>query len=62
MEGVDVDVELVVVGSAILEGICDAIQIKELRVADRGVREGILSELLVGINKDSTKGYHKLDV
>lgn len=54
--------ELVVVGSAILEGICDAIQIKELRVADRGVREGILSELLGEINKDSNKGYQKIDV
>lgn len=54
--------ELVVVGSAILEGICDAIQIKELRVADRGVREGILSELLIDINKDSRKGYHHIDV
>ena len=43
--------EFVVVGSAILEGICDAIQIQQLRVADRGVREGILSELLVNIDK-----------
>ena len=38
--------DLVVVGSAILEGIFDALPISELRVADRGVREGILSELL----------------
>jgi exopolyphosphatase/guanosine-5'-triphosphate,3'-diphosphate pyrophosphatase len=41
--------DLIVVGSAILEGICDALPIKELRVADRGVREGILSELLLKI-------------
>lgn len=43
--------DLVIVGSAILEGICDAIHIEELRVADRGVREGILSELLVDMHK-----------
>ncbi|RZI45817.1 Ppx/GppA phosphatase family protein [Candidatus Finniella inopinata] len=42
--------DLVVVGSAILEGICDALPIPELRVADRGVREGILSELLVNLS------------
>ena len=43
--------DLVVVGSAILEGICDALPIPELRVADRGVREGILSELLVNLQR-----------
>ncbi len=43
--------DLVVVGSAILEGICDAIPTKYLRVADRGVREGILSELLMAISR-----------
>ncbi len=41
--------DLVVIGSAILEGICDAIPLQQLRVADRGVREGILSELLMTI-------------
>lgn len=41
--------DLIIVGSAILEGICDALPIRELRVADRGVREGILSELLLKI-------------
>lgn len=43
--------DLVIVGSAILQGICDAIPTEVLRVADRGVREGILSELLVSINR-----------
>lgn len=43
--------DLVVVGSAILEGICDAIPTSYLRVADRGVREGILSELLISISR-----------
>ncbi len=42
--------DLVVVGTAILEGICTALPIPELRVADRGVREGILSELLVNLH------------
>lgn len=41
--------DLVIVGSAILQGICDAIPVTDLRVADRGVREGILSELLMAI-------------
>lgn len=43
--------DLVIVGSAILQGICDAIPTEFLRVADRGVREGILSELLVQISR-----------
>jgi exopolyphosphatase/guanosine-5'-triphosphate,3'-diphosphate pyrophosphatase len=43
--------DLVIVGSAILQGICDAIPTTQLRVADRGVREGILSELLIGIGR-----------
>ena len=43
--------DLVVVGSAILEGICDAIPTKYLRVADRGVLEVILSELLMAISR-----------
>lgn len=49
--------DLVVVGSAILEGICDAVNTQELRVADRGVREGILSELLVNIQKKKPSFY-----
>jgi exopolyphosphatase/guanosine-5'-triphosphate,3'-diphosphate pyrophosphatase len=43
--------DLVVVGSAILEGICDSIPTPHLRVADRGVREGILSELLMTLSR-----------
>lgn len=38
--------DLVVMGTAILEGICDTWPVPRLRVADRGVREGILMELL----------------
>ena len=38
--------DLVVMGTAILEGICDAWALPFLRVADRGVREGILMDLL----------------
>ncbi len=43
--------DLVIIGSAILQGICDAIPTRALRVADRGVRQGILAELLFNINK-----------
>ncbi len=45
--------DLVVVGAAILEGICDAIHTDEMCVADRGVREGILSELLMKVYKNN---------
>jgi exopolyphosphatase/guanosine-5'-triphosphate,3'-diphosphate pyrophosphatase len=38
--------DLVVMGTAILEGICDVWTLPRLRVADRGVREGILMDLL----------------
>lgn len=38
--------DLVVMGTAILEGICDVWNLPRLRVADRGVREGILMDLL----------------
>ncbi|MEI8296098.1 MAG: Ppx/GppA family phosphatase, partial [Alphaproteobacteria bacterium] len=38
--------DLVVVGSAILQGICRSCPVSSLRVADRGVREGILLELM----------------
>lgn len=38
--------DLVVMGTAILEGICDMWPTPRLRVADRGVREGILMELV----------------
>lgn len=38
--------DLVLMGTAILEGICDIWALPHLRVADRGVREGILMDLL----------------
>ena len=38
--------DLVTMGTAILEGICDCCPIEKLRVADRGVREGILIDLV----------------
>lgn len=38
--------DLVLMGTAILEGICDVWNLPHLRVADRGVREGILMDLL----------------
>ena len=37
--------DLIVGGMAILEGICDCWPIQDLRVADRGVRDGILHSL-----------------
>jgi exopolyphosphatase/guanosine-5'-triphosphate,3'-diphosphate pyrophosphatase len=38
---------LVVAGCAILEAICDLWPVGRLRVADRGVREGILAGLIL---------------
>jgi exopolyphosphatase/guanosine-5'-triphosphate,3'-diphosphate pyrophosphatase len=38
--------DLVLMGTAILEGICDVWKLPRLRVADRGVREGILMDLI----------------
>ncbi len=38
--------DLVVMGTGILEGICDLWPVDKLRVADRGVREGLLMELI----------------
>lgn len=43
-------VDLVVMGMAILEGILNTWPIPKLRVADRGVREGILMELIKSMN------------
>ena len=40
---------LVIVGASILQGICDATGLPDLRVADRGVREGIVSEVISSI-------------
>ena len=42
--------DLVMGGLAILEGICNAWPLKYLRVADRGVRDGILSDLIMEEN------------
>lgn len=49
--------DLVIVGSAILKGICDSCPIERLRVADRGVREGILIELMRAVQKESVVDY-----
>lgn len=38
--------DLVVVGAAILDGICRSFSVPRIRVADRGVREGILIDLM----------------
>lgn len=40
--------DLVVVGCAILEAICQTWPVAKLRIADRGVREGILFDLMAG--------------
>jgi exopolyphosphatase/guanosine-5'-triphosphate,3'-diphosphate pyrophosphatase len=45
--------DFVMMGTAILEGICDVWPLSRLTVADRGVREGILMDLLKSI---SSKG------
>jgi exopolyphosphatase/guanosine-5'-triphosphate,3'-diphosphate pyrophosphatase len=50
--------DLVVVGSAILDGILEAFPVQKLSVADRGVREGILVELLTHINRKSIYARH----
>lgn len=41
--------EAVIAGLAILQGICDTWSINEITVADRGVRDGILSDMLIDI-------------
>jgi exopolyphosphatase/guanosine-5'-triphosphate,3'-diphosphate pyrophosphatase len=43
--------DLVVAGCAILEAICELWPVGRLRVADRGVREGILDGLLNSTNR-----------
>lgn len=40
-------VDYVITGSVILKAICNAIPALEMRIADRGVREGILIDLMV---------------
>jgi exopolyphosphatase / guanosine-5'-triphosphate,3'-diphosphate pyrophosphatase len=49
--------DLVVMGTGILEGICDSWPIPRLRVADRGVREGILMEF---VRDSSLEGANQL--
>jgi exopolyphosphatase/guanosine-5'-triphosphate,3'-diphosphate pyrophosphatase len=46
--------DLVVAGCAILEAICTAWPVGRLRVADRGVREGILFGLLAATRRGQT--------
>jgi exopolyphosphatase/guanosine-5'-triphosphate,3'-diphosphate pyrophosphatase len=47
--------DLVVVGSAILQGIYRSCPVNRLRVADRGVREGILLELMRVLQRENPK-------
>jgi len=49
--------DLVVSGCAVLSAICRQWPIGRLRVADRGVREGILMSLMTGTAPDSV--YHR---
>lgn len=41
--------DYVLTGSNILKAICDALPIKSMRIADRGVREGILIDLMLEV-------------
>lgn len=42
-------VDYVLTGSNILKAICDALPLKSMRIADRGVREGILIDLMLDV-------------
>lgn len=42
-------VEYVLTGSNILKAICDTLPVKNMRIADRGVREGILIDLMLEV-------------
>ncbi len=54
--------DLVITGSAILEGILGAFNLSWLRVADRGVREGILMSLIQKFSDHaSTHGHEKVE-
>lgn len=44
-------VDYVLTGSNILKAICDALPLKTMRIADRGVREGILIDLMLEVIK-----------
>lgn len=52
--------ELIIAGSSILEGLFDVFPMEEVKIADRGVREGILSELLIGLNNNLPAGFEPL--
>jgi exopolyphosphatase/guanosine-5'-triphosphate,3'-diphosphate pyrophosphatase len=41
--------DYVLTGSNILKAICDALPVKTMRIADRGVREGILIDLMLDV-------------
>ena len=43
--------DYVLTGSNILKSICDALPMKTMRIADRGVREGILIDLMLDVIK-----------
>ena len=48
--------DLVIAGCAVLEAICRLWPLPSLRVADRGVREGILSDLVAASQPDRPRG------
>ncbi|MDX2235713.1 MAG: Ppx/GppA phosphatase family protein [Hyphomonadaceae bacterium] len=48
--------DLVVPGAAILEAVCDAWPARRVRVADRGLREGVLMELMARARHDRQEG------
>lgn len=55
--------EMMNVGAGILQGIFDAIPIKELTVADRGVREGIIVNLIrqkIGVNFEAVESVNNI--
>lgn len=52
--------DLIIIGSSILEGIFDALPLEEVFIADRGVREGILSELLLDLHKNVPANFDPL--
>ncbi|MHA1558812.1 MAG: Ppx/GppA phosphatase family protein [Alphaproteobacteria bacterium] len=49
--------KFVLVGSLILEGIFDAIPSRFIRIADRGIREGLLSEIVKNLDKPDYKRF-----
>lgn len=50
--------DLLLMGAAILDGICDTWPLKRLRIADRGVREGILMRLVKELSPRSRSFSH----